>query len=155
MHLFKRGPQDLIPATNYIAHIIEEGLDGRPTAIFMEEAWAALLHEDMGRTVEEWLRTIRDKNGIMVFASQSLRERERSSLHAILATQIPTKVFAPDANAEAEVSKALYRRAGLRPTSEALTLLPRGDYLMVRGGWYGSSPPSLGAARSPLSVKEA
>src|SRR4051794_27614479 len=113
MHLFKRGPQDLIPATNYFAHLIEEALDGCPTAIFMEEAWAALLHEDMGRTVEEWLRTIRDKNGILVFASQSLNDEERSNLHAILVTQIPTKVFAPDANAAADVSKALYRSAGL------------------------------------------
>jgi hypothetical protein len=86
----------------------------------------------LGEKVEEWERTVRDKNGILVFATQSLADIARSPLYTHLMDMCPTKVFAPNSAAETEASKKLYAAAGLNDKKIAAVRngLPKSDYLI-------------------------
>ncbi len=112
-HLMQRGDKDLIPALLYYMHEVERQLDGTPTLITIDEAWMPLLHSRLGDKLEEWLRLFRDKNAMLVFASQSVADVAKSTRRDILIEQCPTKLFAPNPEAESASSRQLYLDLGL------------------------------------------
>jgi DNA helicase HerA-like ATPase len=61
----------------YLFHRIALLLDGEPVLIPIDEGWRALLDETFRPNIEKQLRTIRSKNGAVVFITQSPRDEER------------------------------------------------------------------------------
>ena len=130
-HLIQRGDKDLIPAMLYYMHEVERQLDGTPTLITVDEGWMPLLHSRLGEKLEEWLRLFRDKNAMLVFASQSVADVAKSTHRDILIEQCPTKLFAPNPEAESASSRQLYLDMGLND-QEIATLRwasPKSQYL--------------------------
>ncbi len=124
-HVMQRGDQDLIPAMRYFFHEVERRLDGRPTLITIDEAWMPLMHSRLGDKLEEWLRMFRDKNAMLVFASQSVADVLHSPHRDLLIEQCPTKLFAPNPEAETGASRQLYEAMGLSDQEiEALRWAP-------------------------------
>ncbi|ODU22655.1 MAG: hypothetical protein ABS87_01350 [Sphingomonas sp. SCN 67-18] len=59
------------PAMMYLFHRVEERLDGNPAIIVVDEGWKALDDDVFVRRIKDWEKTIRKRNGIVGFATQS------------------------------------------------------------------------------------
>jgi type IV secretion system protein VirB4 len=62
------------PALLYLFHRIDEGLDGSPTMILIDEGWKALDDEIFAARIRDWLKTLRKRNAMVGFATQSARD---------------------------------------------------------------------------------
>lgn len=67
-------PKLRTPAMLYFFHRVEERLDGDPTIIVFDEGWKALDDEVFVGRIRDWEKTIRKRNGIVGFATQSASE---------------------------------------------------------------------------------
>jgi type IV secretion/conjugal transfer VirB4 family ATPase len=150
-HLMQRGDKDLIPAMLYYFHEVERRLDGTPMIIPIEEGWMPLMKSRLGEKLEEWLRMFRDKNAMLVFASQSVSDVAKSTHRDILIEQCPTKLLAPNPEAESASSKQLYLDLGLSEQEiEALRWArPKEEYLYHSP--LGRSLFTMGLGRAALS----
>ena len=63
------------PAMMYLFHRVEQRLDGTPAIIVVDEGWKALDDDVFARRIRDWEKTIRKRNGIVGFATQSARRR--------------------------------------------------------------------------------
>ena len=116
---------------NYLFFTIEhEMLDGKPTVIFIDEAWTALNNEYMKKQLEEWLRELRKKNASVVFATQSLSEIDKSSLAPVIIESCKTKIMLP--NEGAFRTKELYNKIGLsdEEIEKVQNALPKKEYFV-------------------------
>jgi type IV secretion system protein VirB4 len=62
------------PAMMYLFHRVEERLDGSPSIIVVDEGWKALDDDVFVRRIKDWEKTIRKRNGIVGFATQSAQD---------------------------------------------------------------------------------
>jgi type IV secretion system protein VirB4 len=83
-------------------HRVEERLDGSPTIIVVDEGWKALDDDVFVRRIKDWEKTIRKRNGIVGFATQSARDALDSRIAREIIEQAATQIFMvnPKANAE-------------------------------------------------------
>jgi type IV secretion system protein VirB4 len=90
------------PAMMYLFHRVEERLDGNPTIIVVDEGWKALDDDIFVRRIKDWEKTIRKRNGIVGFATQSARDALDSKISSAIVEQAATQIFMvnPKANAE-------------------------------------------------------
>ena len=86
----------------YLFHRIEERLDGTPTMILIDEGWKALDDPVFALRIRDWLKTLRKRNALVGFATQSARDALDSSIAAALVEQTATMIFTPNARARAE-----------------------------------------------------
>jgi len=86
----------------YLFHRIEERLDGTPTMILIDEGWKALDDPVFATRIRDWLKTLRKRNALVGFATQSARDALDSSIAAALVEQTATMIFTPNARARAE-----------------------------------------------------
>ena len=121
-----------LPVLLYLFRRIEEALDGSPTLLLLEEAWSLLGHPLFAAQVEDWLRTMRKKNGAVVLVTQYLADLERSGINAAL-RGLPTKILLPNAHATDEVNGPIYRNFGLTgPQLEQLAAAePKREYFLL------------------------
>ena len=110
--LMNHGPKVTIPVLTYLFHRIEGRLDGRPTLIIVDEAWAVLLNDTFGPRLEKWLRELRKKNAAVVLASQSLTELANSTHADIVLESCHTKLWLANPMAHSSNTAANYRRIG-------------------------------------------
>ncbi len=110
--LMNQGPKVTIPVLTYLFHRIEGRLDGRPTLIIVDEAWASLMNDTFGPRLEQWLRTLRKKNGAVILATQSLADLANSAYRDIILESCPTKLWLPNPMAHSSNTAELYRRFG-------------------------------------------
>ena len=61
------------PVMMYLFHRIEERLDGEPTMILIDEGWKALDDPVFAARIRDWLKTLRKRNALVGFATQSAR----------------------------------------------------------------------------------
>ena len=61
----------------YLFHRIEERLDGSPTMILIDEAWKALDDPMFAARIRNWMKTLRKRNAMIGFATQSAARRAR------------------------------------------------------------------------------
>lgn len=97
-------------ALSYIAHRIDESLDGTPTMIFIDEGWQALDDTYFSNLIKEWELTIRKREGLIVFGTQSPihlivdknTSEGRAKACAAIIDQSPTKIYGynPEATKE-------------------------------------------------------
>ncbi len=86
----------------YLFHRIDERLDGKPTMILIDEGWKALDDEVFAQRIRDWLKTLRKRNALVGFATQSARDALDSRISTALVEQTATMIFMPNARARAE-----------------------------------------------------
>ncbi len=92
---------------DYLFERIRLDLDGQPTLIYIEEAWAALTDPQFAPHLETWLRTLAKRNACLILATQSLSEIARSPAASVLLENAPTRILLPNPHAHAQ--QHLYR----------------------------------------------
>jgi len=96
------SPRLRTPTMMYLFHRIEERLDGQPTMILIDEGWKALDDEVFAARIRDWLKTLRKRNALVGFATQSARDALDSRIATALVEQTATMLFMPNARAKAE-----------------------------------------------------
>ncbi|MEP2234608.1 MAG: VirB4 family type IV secretion/conjugal transfer ATPase [Alteripontixanthobacter sp.] len=96
------NPRLRTPVMMYLFHRIEERLDGEPTMILIDEGWKALDDEVFAARIRDWLKTLRKRNALVGFATQSARDALESRIATALVEQTATMLFMPNSRARAE-----------------------------------------------------
>jgi len=81
------------PAMMYLFHRVEERLDGSPAIIVVDEGWKALDDDVFVRRIKDWEKTIRKRNGIVGFATQSAQDALESRIASAIVEQAATQIF--------------------------------------------------------------
>jgi type IV secretion system protein VirB4 len=89
------------PLMMVLFHRVEELIDGRRIVIAIDEFWKALGDEAFRALANDGLKTIRKKNGAMVFGTQSPRDALMSPIAHTIVEQCPTQVFFPNPRGQA------------------------------------------------------
>jgi type IV secretion system protein VirB4 len=90
------------PAMMYLFHRVEERLDGTPAIIVVDEGWKALDDDAFVRRIKDWEKTIRKRNGIVGFATQSAQDALESRIASAIIEQAATQIFMANPKARAE-----------------------------------------------------
>lgn len=96
------NPRLRTPTMMYLFHRIDERLDGQPTMILIDEGWKALDDEVFAARIRDWLKTLRKRNALVGFATQSARDALDSKISTALVEQTATMVFMPNSRARPE-----------------------------------------------------
>ncbi|WP_308814275.1 VirB4 family type IV secretion system protein [Sphingomonas sp. GV3] len=96
------APRTRTPAMMYLFHRVEERLDGSPTIIVVDEGWKALDDDVFVARIRDWEKTIRKRNGIIGFATQSAEDALESRIASAIVDQAATQIFMPNPRAKAE-----------------------------------------------------
>lgn len=89
----------LVPVLLYLFHRIQISLDGTPTIIILDEAWALIDNKIFAGKIKDWLKTLRKLNGMVIFATQSVEDAVNSSISDTLIQQTATQIFLPNPKA--------------------------------------------------------
>ncbi|QDX27368.1 VirB4 family type IV secretion/conjugal transfer ATPase [Sphingomonas suaedae] len=89
------------PAMMYLFHRVEERLDGSPAIIVVDEGWKALDDDVFVRRIKDWEKTIRKRNGIVGFATQSAQDALESRIASAIIEQAATQIFMASPKARA------------------------------------------------------
>ena len=127
------GEKFALPVLLYIFRRIERSLHGQPAAIILDEAWLMLGHPAFREKIREWLKVMRKANCIVVMATQSLTDAERSGILDVIVESTATKIFLPNIYARDEDTAKLYTRMGLNRTQIEIlaTAAPKRQYYYV------------------------
>ncbi|NWK97723.1 VirB4 family type IV secretion/conjugal transfer ATPase [Sphingobium lactosutens] len=90
------------PAMMYLFHRVEERLDGTAAIIVVDEGWKALDDDVFVRRIKDWEKTIRKRNGIVGFATQSAQDALESRIASAIIEQAATQIFMANPRARAE-----------------------------------------------------
>lgn len=85
----------------YAFYRINRLLTGKPTLIYIEEAWFMIADDYFCARINDWLRTLQKRNTFLIMATQSLDEIMTSDIFATIIDNIPNKIFLPNPSAEA------------------------------------------------------
>lgn len=96
------NPRLRTPTMMYLFHRIDERMDGQPTMILIDEGWKALDDEVFAARIRDWLKTLRKRNALVGFATQSARDALDSKISTALVEQTATMVFMPNSRARPE-----------------------------------------------------
>lgn len=110
--IFKR-PQAIGPVLSYLFHRLDRQFTGQPTLLIIDEAWAALDHEQFRGKLDDWLRTLRRRNVAVVFANQDLKKIEQSPISPVIIESCLTKIFLANKYANDPETKPSYVKFGL------------------------------------------
>jgi type IV secretion system protein VirB4 len=95
-----------LPATlEYLFHRISGSLDGSPTMIVLDEAWALIDNPVFGPKIKDWLKVLRKLNAMVVFATQSVEDATKSNISDTLVQQTATQIFLPNLKATEEYKR--------------------------------------------------
>lgn len=95
-------PSIRTPAMMHLFHRVEERLDGTPAIIVIDEGWKALDDDVFVRRIKDWEKTIRKRNGIVGFATQSAQDALESRIASAIIEQAATQIFMVNPKARAE-----------------------------------------------------
>ena len=90
------------PVLLYLFHRIEQRLDGSPTMILIDEAWKALDDPMFASRIRNWMKTLRKRNAMIGFATQSAADALDSSIASAIVEQTATAIFMPNQKAREE-----------------------------------------------------
>ena len=86
-------PTARTPAMMYLFHRVEQRLDGTPSIIVIDEGWKALDDEVFIQRIKDWEKTIRKRNGIVGFCTQSAQDALSSRISSAIIEQAATQIF--------------------------------------------------------------
>ncbi len=133
----------LSPVLLYLFHKVNLALDGTPTVIVLDEAWALIDNEIFAPKIKDWLKVLRKLNAMVIFATQSVEDVSKSAISDTLVQQTATQIFLPNAKGTAEYQKTFMlsdREFALIKTTD-----PGTRYFLVKQG------PEVVVARIDLS----
>jgi len=103
------GDAVIAPLLMLLFRQVERSLDGSPTLIVIEEAWAALMRSEFSARLQQWLLTLRKQNGsVIIIAHNPLQIRALPNAN-IITDSCPTRILLPNPEAEVEEHAAVYR----------------------------------------------
>jgi type IV secretion system protein VirB4 len=88
------------PAMMYLFHRVEQRLDGQPAIIVIDEGWKALDDEVFVGRIKDWEKTIRKRNGVIGFATQSAADALSSRIASAIIEQAATQIFMANPKAQ-------------------------------------------------------
>jgi type IV secretion system protein VirB4 len=89
------------PAMMVLFHRVEERLDGSPAIIVVDEGWKALDDDVFVRRIKDWEKTIRKRNGVVGFATQSAQDALESKIASAIIEQAASLIFLSNPMAQA------------------------------------------------------
>jgi type IV secretion system protein VirB4 len=89
------------PAMMYLFHRAEERLDGNPAMIMIDEGWKALDDDVFVVRLKDWMKTIRKRNGVVGFVTQSASDALESRIASTIIEQSATQLFTCNPKAQA------------------------------------------------------
>ena len=101
MTLLLDDPSLRTPTMMYLFHRIEQRLDGEPTLIVIDEGWKALDDAVFVSRIKDWEKTIRKRNGLIGFATQSAQDALESRIASAIIEQAATQIFMANPKAQA------------------------------------------------------
>jgi len=107
------GDSVMVPLLLSLFQDIERTLDGTPTLIVIEEAWAALLRSQFSERIKSWLLTLRKRNAAVVLVAHSPAQITTLPNAALITESCPTKIILPNSEACTEEGIAMYRALDL------------------------------------------
>jgi len=125
-----KDKSSLGPVLLYLFHRIQTSLDGSPTMIVLDEAWALIGNPIFAPKIKDWLKVLRKLNTFVVFATQSVEDAAKSSISDTLVQQTSTQIFLPNLKAT-----ALYREVFMlseREFSLVKTTDPSSRFFLVK-----------------------
>jgi type IV secretion system protein TrbE len=131
--LLQLDDKAVIPVLLYLFRRIEKRLDGSPTLVTLDEAWAYLRHPIFRERLRDWLKTLRRMNGIVLLATQNLSDICKSEISDVILEMCPTKILLPNGEAKNPASKEFYGRVGLnsRELDILQTSIPKQHYYFI------------------------
>ena len=96
--LLKDKPS-LGPVLSYVFHRINLSLDGTPSMIVLDEAWALIDNPVFAPRIKDWLKVLRKLNTFVIFATQSVEDASKSAISDTLIQQTATQIFLPNLKA--------------------------------------------------------
>ncbi len=102
MTLLLNEPTLRTPCMMYLFQRVEERLDGTPAIIIIDEGWKALDDEIFAAAIRNWMKTLRKRNAILGFGTQSARDALDSRISTAIIEQAATQIFMPNPRAQAE-----------------------------------------------------
>jgi type IV secretion system protein VirB4 len=127
-----KNPTCLGPALLYLFHKINLSLDGTPTMIVLDEAWALIDNPIFGPKIKDWLKVLRKLNTFVIFATQSVEDASKSAISDTLIQQTATQIFLPNLKAT-----QVYRSAFMLSEREYVlikTTDPGSRFFLVKQG---------------------
>jgi len=129
----------LAPTLMYLFHRVHMSLDGTPTMVILDEAWALIDNPIFASKIKDWLKTMRKLNGMVVFATQSVEDAAKSSISDTLIQQTATQIFLPNPKATSSYKEAFMltdREFNLLKTTDPATryflVKQSGDVVVAR-----------------------
>ena len=105
----------------------------RPTLLALDEVWRLLRHPALREAIQEWLASFRKKATAVLLATQSPTQIPDAAFLTFIASQCPTRVYAPDRSAVHHAEA--FRPLGL--TEQQLSVIASGE---PRSDYYVDSP---------------
>ena len=87
------------PVLLYVFHRINISLDGTPSMIVLDEAWALIDNDVFAPKIKDWLKVLRKLNCFVIFATQSVEDASKSQISDTLIQQTATQIFLPNLKA--------------------------------------------------------
>ena len=86
----------------YLFHRVDERLDGSPAMIMIDEGWKILDDPVFAARLRDWLKTLRKRNAIVGFGTQSARDALDSKVSSAIVEQTATQIFLPNSRARSD-----------------------------------------------------
>ncbi|HKR90390.1 MAG TPA: VirB4 family type IV secretion system protein, partial [Phenylobacterium sp.] len=126
------------PAMMYLFHRLEQRLDGTPAIIVVDEGWKALDDPVFVRRLKDWEKTIRKRNGVIGFCTQSASDALDSRIASAIIEQAATQIFFPNSRARERdyvegfgLSEHEYELVRTLPDTSRCFLVKQGDHSVV------------------------
>jgi len=132
------APTVRTPAMMYLFHRLEQRLDGSPAIIVVDEGWKALDDPAFLRRIKDWEKTIRKRNGLVGFCTQSASDALESRIASAIIEQAATQIFFPNSRARVSdyvdgfgLTEHEYELVRSLPDTSRCFLIKRGDHSVV------------------------
>lgn len=132
------APTIRVPAMMYLFHRLEQRLDGDPAMFIVDEGWKVLDDPVFVRRIKDWEKTIRKRNGLVGFCTQSASDALDSRIASAIIEQAATQIFFPNARAKAAdyvdgfgLSEHEFELVKSLPDTSRCFLIKRSDHSVV------------------------
>ena len=132
------SPTIRIPTMLYLFHRLEQRLDGNPALIVVDEGWKVLDDPVFIRRIKDWEKTIRKRNGVVGFCTQSASDALDSRIASAIIEQAATQIFFPNNRAKAAdyidgfgLTEHEFELVRSLPDTSRCFLIKRGDHSVV------------------------
>ena len=124
------GEPVIVPLLMSSFRQVERALDGNPTLIVIEEAWAALMRGEFSARLQQWLLTLRKQNASVIIVAHNPVQIKSLPNAGIITDSCPTRILLPNPEARVEEHAEVYRFLDLtaREIDTIASATPKREY---------------------------